>query len=147
MKTEKIFYERLDKVFDALRENNLKINDELFNRYVKFSRSYLDKVEDVVNTINTNKHLYILIDDDAIKIKVNNISFDSTYQFHEYTNDYVDVYRIKYENEFSELISSIELYQMFKNNAIKRKKGIIGINKENVYHLANSYQTISKQTI
>lgn len=130
MKTEKIFYERLDKVFDTLRENNIKINDELFNRYTTFSRSYLDNIEEFIISINKIGYLWVKIDDEIIKASIENITFNSTYQYHEYTNDYVDVYKIKYNDSFSETISSIELLEIKRKGIIKRKRGLIGLDKD-----------------
>ena len=135
MKTEKIFYERLDKVFDALSKDNLKINDEQFIRYTKFSRTYLDKIEEFVKKLNNLCYLWVQIDDDVVRVNIKNIRFDSTYQYHEHTDDYIDVYSIKYENDFTETISSIELLQLLRKGAIKRKKGIMGLDKENVNYL------------
>lgn len=140
MKTEKIFYERLDKVFDALNDKNIKIDNDLFNRYTKFSRNYLDKLEELVNVINNNKHLWVQIDDEIIKFKINKLFYDSTFQYHEYTDDYIDVYKIEYENGLSETISSIELLAIIQKGAVKRKKGIIGLNREIVNDLL--YETI-----
>jgi len=139
MKTEKIFYERLDKVFDALRIKNLKINDEQFNRYTNFSRTYLDKLEEFVNKLNELRYLWVQIDDNVVKINIKKIYFDSTYQYHEHTDDFTDVYTIKYENDFTETISTLELLQILRKGAIKRKKGIIGLNKENVSYLSQLY--------
>ena len=149
MKTEKIFYERLDKVFDALRIKNLKINDEQFSRYTNFSRTYLDKLEEFVNKLNELCYLWVQIDDDVVKVDIKKIYFDSTYQYYTYNednenhqginDDYIDVYTIEYENNFTENITSIDLYYMLNYGAAKRKKGVIGIDRDNVINRIYSY--------
>ena len=110
MKTEKIFYERLDKVFDALRIKNLKINDEQFSRYTNFSRTYLDKLEEFVNKLNELCYLWVQNDDDVVKVDIKKIYIDTTYQYYTYNednenhqginDDYIDVYTIEYENKY-----------------------------------------------
>lgn len=146
MKTEKIFYERLDKVFDALRIKNLKINDDQFSRYTNFSRTYLDKLEEFVKKLNELCYLWVQIDDDVVKVNIKKIYFNSTYQYYKdnddhqgINDDYIDVYTIEYENNFTENITSIDLFYMLNYGAAKRKKGVIGIDRDNVINRIYSY--------
>jgi len=135
MRAEKIFYERLDKVFDTHSQNNIEIDNNLFKRYAKFNRNRLYWVEKIIETINKKGGIYAQIDGEVIPIRIKQISFDSTVQFYKTVVDLVDIYKIEYENGFVESISAIELFEMVKNGGIKKEKGFIGINKNQMRDL------------
>lgn len=138
MTLEKIYIERLDKLFDELKSRNETVDDEMFKSYVSFNEKHLTDVEDIIKSINEHKYFMIYIDDFITKVDIKEILYDSTYKYLD-TDDYIDVYTIEYENGIIETICSYELLLMITEGGVKRKNGsILGINKTEIIKYMNT---------
>jgi hypothetical protein len=127
---EAIYLDRIDKLLDTFKHNNIEIDNKALISYTKLSKKYLATVEDIVDNINEHKYLLVKFDIDIIKVPIKQITYTSTYKYITKLNEYIDVYTIEYENGLTETISSIEIISIFKLGGVKRNISILGINEK-----------------